>query len=166
MLITGPQTVTLTFTGTSRVSWTASSSQPNITVTPTSGKDSATITVTAIAGTSGIVTITAPDTSNSPQTIPVNVAGAIAVTGWALDSIEVTNVDIWREPVGKEPTASNGLCVHWQRGVRRLCADRRRKSISQFSFPLSCRLGYQLLTNLLPNSGGSPGPGNGTYCMP
>ncbi len=36
-LVTSPQTVALTFTGASGVSWTASSDQPNITVSPTCG---------------------------------------------------------------------------------------------------------------------------------
>src|SRR5258707_642073 len=31
------------------------------------------------------------------------VAGAIPVTGWALDNVEVTKVDVWREHVGSEP---------------------------------------------------------------
>jgi hypothetical protein len=185
VLLTDPQTVMLTFTGTSGISWTASSNQPNITVTPASGKDSATITITAVAGPSGIVTITAPDASNSPQTILVNVTsgaagppfgsfdtptdnmtgvfGAIPVTGWALDNIEVTNVDIWGAPVGSEPTASNGLVFI---GNAVFVPGARTDVESLYpNFPFNYRAGwgYQMLTNLLPNAAGSGPSGNGVY---
>ena len=37
------------------------------------------------------------------------VVGSIGVTGWALDDIEVTKVDIWRDPMAGEPVHPNGL---------------------------------------------------------
>src|SRR5206468_2848243 len=130
-LVTDPQSITVAFSGNLGVSWTVSSNQPNITVSPSSGAGSGTFQVTATAGASGTVTVTAPGAINSPLQVqvsvanvtpasaygsfdtPVNnttgIAGAIAVTGWALDNIEVSKVDIWRERVGNEPVASNGL---------------------------------------------------------
>ena len=78
--------------------------------------------MSATAGSSGVVTVSAPGATGSPKTVQVNVSnapsgapfgsfdtpannstgisGAVAVTGWALDNVEVTNVDIWREKVG------------------------------------------------------------------
>jgi len=96
----------------------------NITVNPGTGIGTGTLQITAsqdrayrYGDCAGAI--------NSPQTIQVNVAGVtptapfgsfdtrrltprewlarIAVTGWALDNIEVTRVDISREPIAGEP---------------------------------------------------------------
>jgi hypothetical protein len=183
-MITSTQTVALAFTGVSGVNWTATSNQPNVTVSPTAGTGSAALQITATAGSSGIVTVTAASL-NASQQVQVNVAsatpgspfgsfdtpanntsgvaGAIAVTGWALDNIEVTSVGIWREPVGNEATASNGLVLL---GNATFVEDARPDVEAAFpSVPLNYRAGwgYMLLTNFLPKGGGSPGPGNGTY---
>src|SRR5205807_10460474 len=40
---------------------------------------------------------------DSPADGTSGIAGAIPVTGWALDNIEVTKVDVWREPIAGEP---------------------------------------------------------------
>jgi len=81
----------------------------------------------------GSVTITAPGVTNSPQTVTVSltlfastassapafgafdtpaagagVEGSIAVTGWALDDIEVDRVEIWRDKVAGETTPAYG----------------------------------------------------------
>jgi len=184
-LITGAQPVTVSFTGGLGVNWTASSNQSNITVNPASGGGNGIFQVTASPGPSGIVTVTAPGAMNTPQQIPVNVtnagpdvpfgsfdtpannsngiAGAIAVTGWSLDPVDVSKVDIWREPIGGEPSSSNGLVFI---GDAVFVADARPDV--EASYPNTPRKnragwGYQLLTSLLPNNGGSPGLGNGTY---
>ncbi len=182
-LVTGAQTVALTFTGASGTSWTAASNQSNIQVFPTSGTGNALVQITAAPGSGGVVTITAPTASNSPRQIQVNVAsaaignpsgsfdtpannttgavGAIPVSGWALDTIEVTSVDILREPVTGEP-AGNLIPI----GNAVFVADARPDV--QGMFPLSpfnyrAGWGYQMLTNFLPNASGSGAPGNGTY---
>jgi len=54
-LITGPQQVTLQLG--SGVAWTATSSQPNIGVSPSSGMGSGTIQITATPGPSGTITV-------------------------------------------------------------------------------------------------------------
>ena len=176
-LVTSTQTVTVGFTGGSGVAWTVSSSQANITVVG-SGTGNGSFTVTAAAGASGTVTVTAPGAAQSPLQLQVNVsavtpgsptgsfdtpvsgttgiAGAIPVTGWALDNIEVTKVDIWREPLASEPA---GLVVI---GDAVFVADARTDV--EASFPTSpyqyrAGWGYMLLTNFLPNNGGAPGPG-------
>jgi hypothetical protein len=183
-LVTDAQTVALAFTGTSGVSWTASSDQPNITVSPASGTGNAVLEITATAGLSGAVTVSAPGVSASGQ-VQVNVAsavpgipygsfdtpandttgiaGAIPVTGWALDDIEVASVGIWRDPIGNESTESNGLVFVGDATF----VDGSRPDVQALypNAPLNYRSGwgYMLLSNFLPNSGGAAGPGNGTY---
>jgi len=177
-LVTSPQTITVTFTGGSSVAWTASSSQPNITVAPGSGSGNGTFQVTAVSGGSGTITVTAAGVANSPQQIQVNVfsavpgspfgsfdtpltnttgiAGAIPVTGWALDNVEVSNVGIWRDSIGGEPTASNGLVFI---GDAVFVPGARTDVESLYpAAPMNDRggWGYLLLTNFLPN-------GNGTF---
>jgi hypothetical protein len=185
-MVTSTQTVALAFNGVSGASWTASSNQPNITVSPAAGTGNTVLQITATAGSSGVVTVTAPGVNatgqvqiyiasatpgnpygsfDTPANNTTGIAGAIAVTGWALDSIEVTSVGIWRERVGSEPVASNGLVyvgdATFVPGVR---------SDVQASFPnapLNNRAGwgYMLLTNFLPNSSGGAALGNGTYSL-
>jgi len=182
-LVTGAQTVALTFAGASGVGWTAASNQSNIQVSPTSGSGNALLQITAAPGASGVVTITAPAASNSPRQIQVNVSsaaagnpfgsfdtpanntagavGAIPVSGWALDNVEVTGVDILREPVTGEP-AGNLIPI----GSAVFVADARPDVQGMFPlYPFNYRAGwgYQMLTNFLPNASGSGAPGNGTY---
>ncbi len=184
-LITSAQLVAVNFVNGSGVSWTASSNQPNITVSPTSGSGSGSIQVTATPGASGVITVTAAGAPGSPQQVQVNVAstpvvapfgsfdtpatnttgiaGAVAVSGWALDNIEVVSVGIWREPVGSEPVQPNGLVLL---GNAVFVADARPDVQAAFpNTPWNYRAGwgYMLLTNFLPHSGGSPGSGNGNY---
>jgi hypothetical protein len=176
-LITGAQPVALTFAGASGVSWTAASNQSNIQVLPTSGSGNTLLQITATPGSSGVVTITALTASNSPRQIQINVAsaaignpfgsfdtpannttgvvGAIAISGWALDNIEVTGVDILREPVTGEPAGSL-ISI----GAAVLVADARPDVQGMFPlYPFNYRAGwgYQMLTNFLPNGG------SGTY---
>jgi len=182
-LVTGAQTVALTFAGATGVSWTAASSQANIQASPTSGTGNALLQITATSGPNGVVTITAPTATNSPRQIQINVAsaasgkafgsfdtpvnnttgavGAIPITGWALDTIEVTGVDILREPVAGEP-AGNLIPI----GSAVFVADARPDVQGMFPlYPFNYRAGwgYQMLTNFLPSAGGSGAPGNGTY---
>jgi hypothetical protein len=167
------------------VAWTASSNQPNITISPASSSGNRTFQITAAPGGSGIVTVAAAGAAGSPQQIQVNVtstapgspfgsfdtpanntggiAGAIPVTGWALDNVEVVNVGIWRDPAGGEPTAANGLVFIGDAAF--VPGARPDVETSYPNAPLNYRggWGYLLLTNFLANNGGSPGPGNGTY---
>ena len=183
-LTTTPQSVSLTFAGGPGPSWTATSNQANITVLPTSGIGNATLQITAAGGAVGVVTIAAPGVTNSPQAIQIqatapppappfgsfdtpanntkNVSAAIGVTGWALDAIGISKVDIWREPVGSEP---QGL-VYVGDAV---FVPGARPDVAG-SFPTYPRAnwagwGYLLLTNFLPNANGSRGSGNGIYVL-
>ncbi len=197
-LITSPQTVTVNISGGLNVGWTVASDRSNVTVSPASGTGTATFQVTATppagGGTSGaLITVSSPGAIGSPQQIQVNVSsvtpaapfgnfdtpvnnttgitGAIPVTGWALDNIEVpavtgsggSGVAIWREPVPGEGGSANGLVFI---GNATFVADARPDVASQFpGSPYQYRAGwgYQMLTNFLPNGAGSGPLGNGTY---
>ena len=194
-VVTPPQKVQVT--ASPGVSWSVSSNQPYLVVSPTSGTGSGSFTVSIQSTTlpspstqQGTITVTAPSASNSPQTVQVSVkvvnssatgspfgsfdtpannttgiSGSIAVTGWALDNIGVQTVQIWRNPIGSEPTASNGLVYI---GDATFVPGARPDVQSAYaSYPLNNRAGwgYLMLTNGLPNNGGSAGTGNGTYVL-
>jgi uncharacterized repeat protein (TIGR01451 family) len=186
-LITSPQTVTVNIAGGQNVGWTVSSDRPNVTVAPASGTGSATFQVTATAPAGGgsqgaIITVTSPGATGSPQQVhvsvasvatqpvfgsfdtPINntsgIAGAIPVTGWALDTIEVIKVSLYREPAPGEGAALAFI------GDAVFVADARPDVAVTFpGSPYQYRAGwgYQMLTNFLPNSSGSGPLGNGTY---
>jgi uncharacterized repeat protein (TIGR01451 family) len=186
-LMTSPQAVTVTIKGGAGFNWTATSDHPNVTVSPASGTGSGTFQVTATpppagGSSSAIITVTAAGATGSPQQIQVNVisvtpampfgsfdtpannttgvAGAIAVTGWALDNIEVTSVKVYREPAPGEGSALTFI------GDAVFVADARPDVAGTFATaPYQYRggWGYQMLTNFLPNASGSGPLGNGTY---
>ena len=183
-LITGPQPILVNFTGIAGANWLAMSDHANITVSPGSGNGNSSFQVMASPGPSGAVTVTVPGTVISPQQVQVNVrsvipalpfgsfdtpidkttgiVGAIPVTGWALDNIEVTKVDIWREPINGEPAQSNGL-VYIGDAVFVIGARTDVENLySTMPWHFRGGWGYQMLTNYLPNSAGG-GLGNGTY---
>src|SRR5260370_48775 len=118
-LVTSPQTILVTIAGgVTPAGWTATSDHANITVNPASGVGTGTFQISASFGASGIVTVSSPGATNSPQTITANVStvglalpfcnfdpplnnttgvsGAIPVTGWALDNIHVARRDSLR----------------------------------------------------------------------
>jgi len=186
-LATSAQTVSVNFINGSGVPWTASSSEPNIMVSPTSGNGNGTLQISATAGSSGVVTVSAPGAATSPQTITVNVssvapsapygsfdtpvndttgvAGAIPVTGWALDNVEVSNVGIWRDPVAGETASANGLVFI---GDAVFVAGARpdvQAAYPNAPFNYRAGWGYMPLTNFLPNASGSGASGNGTYTL-
>ena len=182
-LSTSPQAIALSFSGQG-LPWTASGSE-NIIVSPTSGTGNTILQVSATAGLSGLINVSAIGAGNSPQQVQVNVAnvtpgnpygsfdtpanntiavaGAIPVTGWALDSIQATNVGIWREPVTGETAQSNGL-VFIGNAVF-VAGARPDVQVTYPNAPFNYRAGwgYMLLTNFLPNASGSGASGNGTY---
>ena len=183
--VTDPQFVTVSFSGGAAAAWTASSNQANVTVSPTSGTGLKTLQITASAGPGATITVTAPSASNSPLAIHVNVAtvtpgspfgsfdtpsngatgvsGSIAVTGWALDSIEVTGVNVMREPVAGEPASPPQIQVG---GATFVAGARPDVQALYPTTPFNYQAGWGyllLLTNELSNNGGAAGPGNGTY---
>lgn len=189
-VITSPQRVYVI--STPGLSWTASSSQPNITLSHTSGTGIGTFLVTATAGPSGTITVSASGVPNA--TITVNIVtnsaptppfgfvdtpvdnsaeeGAFAVTGWALDAVEVTRVSIWRDRVAADaPTAPDpgpgpqaGLVFI---GNAIFLPDTRPDVAAAYpNTPLNYRAGWgmMLLSNTMPNNDATVGAGgNGTF---
>jgi hypothetical protein len=100
---------------------------------------------------------------DTPKDNTTNVAGAIPVTGWALDSVGVTKVDIWREPVGNEATGPNGLVYVGDAVFVDGARPDVQKAFPNMPFNSRAGWGYLMLTTGLPNNGGAAGPGNGTY---
>ncbi len=172
--------VSLNWTATPTESWIQVSPPSG------SGSGIVTVSVNAsglsIGTHTGKISIEDPNATNSPKTInvilkiyssasvyepfgsfdtPINettgITGAVPLTGWALDDIEVTKIEIWREPVGGEPTAANGL-VYIANAIQ---VEGARPDIASLYpyLPLNYQAGwgYMLLTNYLPDGG------NGTY---
>jgi hypothetical protein len=91
---------------------------------------------------------------DTPSPDGANVAGSIAVSGWALDTVQVKRVGIYRDPVAGETLPlifiGDGVFV-----------DGARPDVERAfpSMPFNTRggWGYLLLTNTLPNQG------NGTF---
>jgi len=130
------------------------------------------------AGTyTGTITVSDPNASNSPRTInvgltvkaagalpfgdfatPLNgttgITGAIPVTGWVLDDVEVTQVRIWRDPASGEDGSQIfiGDAVFVE-GAR----PDVESTYSTYPFNYRAGWGYMLLTNFLPAQG------NGTF---
>ena len=133
----------------------------------------------------GTITISAAGAANSPQTITVyltvkavgttlapfgefstpvdgtaGVTGAIPVTGWVVDDIEVVRVDVKRDPVAGDPTGAIGPdgLVYVGDGLF-VEGARPDIEIGYPGYPMNYKAGwgYMLLTNFLPAQG------NGTY---
>ena len=87
------------------------------------------------------------------------VTGAIPVTGWALDDIGVTRVEIYRDPLAGEGTSPNGK-VYLGDAVF-IPGARGDIEGAYANFPQANRAGWglQLLTNFLPGSG------NGSFTL-
>ena len=112
-----------------------------------------TVTVNVVVGTIG----PSYGSFDTPRDNAMNLSGSIALTGWALDSIEVSKVDLWREPMSGETVQSNGLVYL---GDAAFVSGARPDVESVYPrAPWNYRAGwgYLLLTNLLPNGG------NGTF---
>jgi ELWxxDGT repeat protein len=155
----GPATVTVTFDPALVPSgWTNATARVLVTGTGASGlSEPRTVEVTGrLTGASapfGYV--------DTPQDGSAGVTGAIPVTGWALDDIQVTKVEVDRDPMPGEPTRSNGKVYV---GDATFVPGARPDVDSVYGpqgFPLAERAGwgYMLLTNMLP------GQGNGSFAL-
>ncbi len=130
---------------------------------------------------SGSVAFSDSNATNSPQTVTVNlnvygvgataapfgsfdspvdgttgVTGAIPVTGWVLDDIGVTKVEIWRDPV---LSAGEVNSLYYIGDGLFIEGARPDVEAANPGYPMSYKAGwgYMLLTNFLPNHG------NGIY---
>jgi len=133
----------------------------------------------------GTISVSDPSASNNPQTITVDltvkspggssppfgefatpvdgiasVTGAIPVTGWALDDVEVSQIEIKRDPHAADPAGAVGPdgLVFIGYGIF-VEGARPDVEASYPEHPLNDRAGwgYMLLTNFLPAQG------NGTF---
>jgi hypothetical protein len=128
-----------------------------LTVAGTGGTTSRTLTVRVVSRSSEM---TVPFGSfDTPAQGASGLAGSLAVTGWALDDVRVKRVEVYRSPVGGEPTGPNGKVYV---GDATFVPGARPDVAAAFAnFPGADRAGwgYMLLTNMLPAGG------NGTFTL-
>jgi hypothetical protein len=90
---------------------------------------------------------------DTPAVGAANLAGEVAVTGWALDDSGIDGVDLYRSPVPGEATATNGMVFV---GTATMVMGARPDVAAAYpSYPgrNSAGWGYMLLANMLPNHG-------------
>jgi hypothetical protein len=183
------QSVLISNAGGGTLNWTAVPSETWITLSPQSGMADRLVNIGVNSfGLSdgyytGTVLFSDPKATNSAQAVSVHltvygggdtagsfgsfdtpidgltVSSSIAVTGWALDDIEVAGVKIYRNRVEGESTPSNSLVYI---GDAVFVKGARPDVETKYSgYPLNDRAGwgYMLLTNGLPDGG------NGTYTL-
>jgi hypothetical protein len=194
---TSGQVIRLVQSSGPAVSWTATSNQPWLTVSPTSGSGARELTITVAPGgvpapgtAAGAITIALAGAGNTVAPIgvtlvtmttgtsaravgvidtPLNnatgVVGAIPVTGWAIDDVEVANLFVCRSPVTGESAGADGRCGGAAQvflGEAVFIDDARPDVAAGFpTYPRNYRggWGFMLLTNMLPNQG------NGAYSL-
>lgn len=188
-VLTPLQTVLLSYAGGGTTTWTAASNQPWLQVSPASGTGPTRISISLVPASlpatgvsNATVTITAPNATNTTLTLPVvltrlttsvapfgafdtpannatNVAGSIAVTGWAMDDIFVSKVQLYRDPIGGEPVQPNGLVYI----ADTVFVPNARPDIegANPTLPFQYRggWGYLMLTTGIPNPAGPMGNG-------
>ena len=189
---TSPQNIVISNTGEGNLNWTATVDQSWIKISPSSGVNSGIIQVNVDPSGlreglyNGKIYISDPVAANSPQIVSVvlliktdgktevpfgffdtptdgaSLFGSVPVTGWALDDIEVTKVEIKRSPhplddpvvIGPDGLVYIGDAVF---------VEGARPDVAQLypTYPLNYRAGwgYMMLTNFLPNQG------NGTFTI-
>lgn len=176
--VTGPQKVNILNNGGGTLNWSAASDSAWLSCTPTSGTGDGIISVSvepsglSVGSFTGTISISDPAASNSPQTVTVyltvidasedqapfgsfdspaegsTVMSSIAVTGWALDDVEVQYVKIYNG----DTYIGDAVLVE---------GARPDVEAAYPQYPNNCRAGwgYMLLTYFLPNGG------NGTYTL-
>jgi hypothetical protein len=186
---TAAQVVRVTQTGAGTVTWTAASTQPWLTVTPTSGTGSATLTVNvafsssvATAGTAtGAINLVFTGAANNPG--PVNVSlktisnGTTAAPTGAFDtptngttgvtgSIPVTgwaidDLEVTRVRILRSPVSGEGAAPVFIGNAVFVDGARVDIQTGNPGAPRNTRAGwgYLMLTNFLPNQG------NGTFTL-
>lgn len=189
---TQSQSFVISNSGAGVLNWTVSDNRVWLTCSPTSGTELEIVTCTVnpsglgIGTYTGTVTVSDSSAGNSPQTVQItlkvynagatdspfgsfdtpangsNVFGSIPVTGWVLDDIEVTNVQVKREPVASDDPVvigADGLVFIGNA----VFVEGARPDVETLypSYPLCYRAGwgYMLLTNTLPDGG------NGTFVL-
>jgi len=185
---TRAQTIIVGNPGGGTLAWTAAPDQSWITVAPAAGTNSGQITIgvntagLAAGPRTGIVTISDANGLANPRTVSVILtvkdagtstaplmqmtalagglySGAIPVTGWAVDDIEIASVAIKRGPHGMDPPEAIGPDGLVFIGNATFVEGARPDIESAYSvYPMNYKggWGYMLLTNFLPNQGYGP----------
>ncbi len=176
--VTSSQNFEVSSSSDGTLNWTLSGNENWLNYSPTAGTNCCLVMVSvnpaglAVGNYTGTINITAPDASNSPQTLIVNlevksvsqsqspfgefatpahgstVMSSIPVTGWVLDDVEVKGVKIY-----------NGSTFVGDA----VFVEGARPDVEQAypGYPKNYQAGwgYMMLTNFLPNGG------NGTYTI-
>lgn len=174
--ITSSQTFLITNIGDRTLFWNVSDNAAWINCTPVSGINSGEITVSVnptglFVGTyTGAIMVSDFAAGNSPQIISVTltvkpigetsipfgdfytpldgsiVQSSVAVTGWALDDLQVASVKIYRELIDQLIYIGDAVFIE---GAR----PDIEQAFPGYPFNYKAGWGYMLLTNLLPNRG-------------
>jgi len=184
---TQAQVIRLTFTGTGSECWTTTTSIAGMTISPASGTGAAAISIAATGNfgggtTTGLINIQSCSNPSNSRAIAVSVtglnssnppsgsmdtpqqgatvSGSIAVTGWAIDDVEVVGVRICRDSVGDTttPTLCGGQAKVYIGDAIFIDDARADIEAGNQGAPLNYRAGwgYLMLTNFLPNQGNGP----------
>lgn len=98
---------------------------------------------------------------DTPANDTTNVAGAVAVTGWALSSVGIRTIGIWRDPVNAEAVSPNGLV--FVGNATQIPGSRPDVAKAFPGYPdNNYGWGLQVLSNELPGTNGLA-LGNGVY---
>jgi hypothetical protein len=162
--------------------WSITDNQDWLSCIPTNGRGPGLVTVSVnpaglSSGTyTGIITVSDPNATNSPQKINVKlsvygtnqtfapfgdfatpidgstVSSSVAVTGWVLDDIGMSSVKIYRTEGNKKIFIGDAVFVE---GAR----PDVEQAFPEYPNNYKAGWGYMLLTNFLPNNG------NGTFTL-
>lgn len=176
------QDIVITNNGNGTLNWAVSENKSWLSCTPTSGSHSGIFSVSvdlaglAVGVYSGIITVSDPNATNSPQTASVilkvytpdqtiapfgefatpidglTVSSSIPVTGWVLDDIGVESVKIYRTEGNGKVFIGDAIFVE---GAR----PDVEQTYPTYPNNYNAGWGYMLLTNFLPNNG------NGTFTL-
>lgn len=170
------QTIGVNNSGEGTLNWQANTTTTWLSLGNKTGTNTGTFTVTLVPGSltagnySGTIQVSATGADNSPQTIDVYltvsaagsdappfgsfdtpapdtvVRGSIAVTGWALDDIQVASVKLYYEQGSSLVYIGDAVFVE---GAR----PDLEESFPHYPFNYKGGWGYMLLSNFLPNGG-------------
>lgn len=179
---TSSQTLQVENTGGGTMNWTAGSDSAWLTVSPPSGTEAGTISVSVspsgyAAGVyNGYVSVSSTDADNSPQAVSVrltvisaaqdtapfgefatpmdgaNISSSVPVTGWVLDDVETASVKIYRGTGNDMVYIGDALMVEGARPDVETAYPGYPKGYL-------AGWGYMMLTNFLPSNG------NGTFTL-